>query len=70
MPGRDGSMTPVKRKKRGPRQTTLTELTVIAIVAAACFSIAISTGHIYLAAVFAAQAFAAAVLAVRVGNAP
>ena len=41
------------------------DLSAIAIVAAASFIFAISSGHIYLAAVFAAQAVAAAVNAPR-----
>jgi hypothetical protein len=60
----------VKRKKPSTSHTTLRDLTVIVVVAAASFTLAIGSDHIYLAAVFAAQAVAAAVLAVRIGKAP
>ena len=47
------------------KRTKQRDLLVIAIVAAAAFYLAIDSGHIYLAAVFVAQAVAAAVNAPR-----
>jgi len=47
------------------KRTRQRDLLVIAIVAAASFYLAIDSGHMYLAAVFAAQAVAAAVNAPR-----
>jgi hypothetical protein len=54
-------------KRRNPRniEAKVLDLTAIAVIAAASFIFAISSGHIYFAAVFAAQAVAAAVNAPR-----
>jgi hypothetical protein len=60
----------VKRRNRGNKQTKQRDLSAIAIVAAACFFLAIDSRHIYFAVVFTAQAVAAAVLAIRIAEAP
>ena len=48
---------------------TLRDLIVMAIIAGASFMIAMSSDHLYFAAVFAAEAAGAAVLAARIARA-
>jgi hypothetical protein len=59
----------VKRKKRRI-EAELRDLTLIAIVAAAGFILAINTDNSFFAPIFAVEAVASVLLAVRIANAP
>jgi hypothetical protein len=58
----------VNHKEHRNTEAKLRELRDIAIVAAACFMVAVTSEHMFFAAVFAGQALAAGLAAARIAS--